>query len=57
MSSKGLAIEAPNGYLFCGNVEDYMEYVLAKEHGGLTIYEPGNANTKRVAWLNSGQQE
>ena len=57
MSSKGLAIAAPNGDLFCGNVEVYMEYVLAKEHGGLTICEPGNANTKRVAWLISGQQE
>ena len=57
MSSKGLAIAAPNGDLICGNIEDYMEFVLAKEHGGLTICELGNANTKRVAWLISEQQE
>jgi hypothetical protein len=31
MISKGMEIAAPNGDLFCGDVEHCMEYVVAKE--------------------------
>jgi hypothetical protein len=37
MISKGMEIVAPNGDLFCGDVEHYMEYVLAKGSAILSV--------------------
>jgi hypothetical protein len=37
MISKGMEIVAPNGDLFCGDVEHCMKYVLAKGSAILSV--------------------